>query len=114
MAREAELKDKENPLEENCRKNFELHCGHLSYEVTPQVQKTIEGLMYWVHCENLEESEPQPDVHSLKEAQESIKDMMDCCEKLKVPNWVGNGAIQFARENDLRSHYMSEYFAKSA
>ena len=109
-------------------KNYTLHCGQLSYEVTPQVQKVLEGVMYWVHCEKLDSAElrqaEKPDSgytqeevaklrHDVEQCSETIRDRMNEMEKLGVPNWVGNGAMAWAKDNDLRSHYMSEFFEKS-
>lgn len=112
----------------NTRVLHTLHCGSLSYDVTPEAKKAIEGLMYWTHCIKLDESELASYVGelskeenaaltelnaNLKDEKASVKDMMDECEKQGVPNWVGNGAMQFARDNDLRGHYMNEFFEKS-
>lgn len=107
--------------------NYTLYCGKLEYEVTPEVQKVLEGAMYWSHCEKLDSAElriaEKPDSkytpeeiaelrHSVEQAQLTIRDRMDEMEKLGVPNWVGNGALAFGKDNDLRDHYMSEFFEK--
>lgn len=108
--------------------NYTLYCGKLEYEVTPEVQKVLEGAMYWSHCEKLDTAElriaEKPDSkytpkeiaelrRSVEQAQLTIRDRMDEMEKLGVPNWVGNGALAFGKDNDLRDHYMSEFFEKS-
>lgn len=92
-------------------KIYKLHCGQLDYEVTPEAKKAIDGLMYWTHVKELESN--GNDVHSLNSAKSNLIDMMNACERLGVPNWVGNGAMQFARDNDLRNHYLSEFYEKS-
>ena len=92
-------------------KTYKLHCGHLDYEVTSEAKKAIDGLMYWTHVKELESV--SGNIHALNDANKSIADMMKACERLGVPNWVGNGAMQFARDNDLRKHYLSEFYEKS-
>lgn len=108
--------------------NYTLYCGKLEYEVTPEVQKVLEGAMYWSHCEKLDSAElriaEKPDSkytpdeiaelrRSVEQAQFAVRDRMNEMEKLGVPNWVGNGALAFGKDNDLRVHYMSEFFEKS-
>lgn len=92
-------------------KTYKLHCGRLDYEVTSEVKKAIDGLMYWTHVKELEAK--SGNVHAFNESNRNVSDMMNYCEKLGVPNWVGNGAMQFARENDLKEHYLSEFYEKS-
>ena len=92
-------------------KTYKLHCGQLDYEVTPEAKKAIDGLMYWTHVKELESK--SGNVHAFNKANQSVADMMNSCEKLGVPNWVGNGAMQFAKDNDLRNHYLSEFYEKS-
>lgn len=94
--------------------NYTLYCGKLSYKVSPEAQKALEGLMYWSHVEKLEALEKNPDVHALKNANDCIGLAMDECEKLKVPNWVGNGAMAWAIKNDLRENYAEDFFTKSS
>jgi len=93
---------------------YKLYCGKLSFDVSPEAQKALEGLMYWVHVKKLESRKKEPNVHAIKNASECIGLAMKDCEKLKVPNWVGNGAIAWACNNDLREHYSEEFFTKSA
>lgn len=93
---------------------YNLYCGHCSYGITPEVNKALEGLMYWTYEERMERASKNPDKKYLDNADLSIRQMMNRCEELGVPNWVGNGAIEFARDNDLKAHYMSEFFTKSA
>ena len=40
-------------------------------------------------------------------------DFMKKMEEQGVPNWVGNGAMEWARNNDLRQHSTREFFEKS-
>lgn len=115
-----------------------LYCGEMSYEVTPKAEKAIEGVMYWTHCEKLDSAElreaekafkkheqtgeyckyTQEEINQLRHEVEqehlSIGDMMNAMEKEGVPNWVGNGAMEWARNHDLREHHMSDFFEKSA
>lgn len=114
--------------------NYTLHCGELSYEVTPEVQKTLEGVMYWCHCEKLDSAElraaekdkaekgdksaySDEEIQKLKYEVEqehlSIGDFMDKMEQQGVPNWVGNGAMDWAVNNDLREHSFREFFKDS-
>ena len=107
--------------------NYVLHCGSKKYEVTPEVQRTLEGVMYWTHCEQLDRRELAwkekderfgEDViaqlrHDVEQAHLTIGDLMNKMEEQGVPNWVGNGAMEWARTHDLREHYMSEFFEKS-
>lgn len=37
--------------------NYMLYCGDKSYEVTPEVQETLKGAMYWEHCLKLDNIE---------------------------------------------------------
>lgn len=39
--------------------NYMLYCGDKSYEVTPEVQETLKGAMYWEHCLKLDNIEPE-------------------------------------------------------
>lgn len=117
--------------------NYMLYCGDKSYEVTPEVQKTLEAVMYWEHCLKLDRAELQVAEKSVKEHEEngtysaytaddvkqlqyeieqenlSVKDRMNEMEKQKVPNWVGNAAMEFGRTHDLRETYASQFFEKS-
>ena len=111
----------------NEKEHYVLHCGKLQYEVTPEVQKTLEGVMYWTHCEKLDRQELAwkekderfgADViaqlrHDIKQAHLTIGDLMTKMEEQGVPNWVGNGAMEWARNNDLREHSSKEFFEKS-
>ncbi len=90
-------------------KTYKLHCGQLEYEVTPDAKKAIDCLMYWTHVKEIESS----NVHALNEADKCIGNMIKVCERLGVPNWVENGAMRFARDNDLRDHCLSEFYEKS-
>jgi hypothetical protein len=120
--------------------NYMLYCGDKSYEVTPEVQETLKGAMYWEHCLKLDNIElknaelavraiedgtntsgftryTKEDVNELRNAVKqddlSIKDMMNEMEKQGVPNWAGNAALEFGRKNDLRVVYFSDFFEKS-
>jgi len=114
--------------------NYHLKCGELSYEVTPEVQKTLESVMYWCHCEKLDsaelreaekdraergeksaysDEEIQKLKHDVEQDELTIRDCMDKMEEEGVPNWVGNGAMYWATTHDLRSHYFQEFFTNS-
>lgn len=117
--------------------NYVLHCGELKYEITPEVQKTLEAVMYWEHCLRLDSAELQgaeknkreseredrkpayteEEINELRHAVEqerlSCGDFMKKMEEQGVPNWVGNGAMEWARNNDLRQHSTREFFEKS-
>lgn len=114
--------------------NYHLKCGNFSYEVTPEVQKTLEGVMYWCHCEKLDSAELREaekdkaakgeksaysneeiiDLkYSVKQAHLSIGDFMTKMEQQKVPNWVGNAAMGWAITHDLRKHSFRDFFEKS-
>lgn len=84
--------------------------------------------MYWVHCEKLAAAElsgaeksgsgytPEEIAglrHDLQGARDSLRDIMQKMDAENVPNWVGNGAMHWARSNDLRVHYMREFFETS-
>lgn len=105
--------------------NYILRNGKLQYEVTPEVQKVLEGAMYWSHCQKLDTQElhiaekegsgyTEEEIKKLRFDVEgcdvTIRDIMNKMDELNVPNWVGNGALAFGRDNDLRNHYMSEFF----
>lgn len=114
-----------------------LYCGKFTYEVTPEVQKVLEGVMYWTHCEKLDSQELQgaekhirkcekegktPKYteeeinnlrHDVEEARTTLRDLMQKMDQLDVPNWVGNGAMHWAETHDLRNHYLSDFFDKS-
>ncbi len=108
--------------------NYTLYNGTMKYGVTEKVQKVLEGIMYFEHCKRIDsaelaraegvdrakytDAERQELQHAVNEEEASILDKMEQMEKLGVPNWVGNGAMQFGRENDLRVHYMSEFFER--
>lgn len=106
---------------------YTLYNGKMKYEVTPSVQRVLESVAYWNHCERLDRAElreaEKPNSgysieeinrlsNDVKECELSIRDRMNEMERLGVPNWVGNAAMAFGRENDLRVHYMSEFFEK--
>ena len=114
--------------------NYILQCGNFQYEVTPEAQKVLEGIMYWEHCKRLDSEElraaekdkkingkkspySEQDIsnlrHAVEEEQASCVDFMTRMDKLNVPNWVGNGAMEWARTHDLRKHYFSDFFEKS-
>ena len=116
------------------KNNYILQCGHFRYEVTPEVQKVLEGIMYWEHCKRLDSEElrvaekdrksngekssyTEQDIanlrHAVEEEQASCIDFMNRMEKLNVPNWVGNGAMEWARTHDLRKYYFNDFFEKS-
>lgn len=118
-------------------KNYMLHCGELKYEVTPEVQKTLEAVMYWTHCEKLDRTELQGAEKDKRDAEReggkpaysdeeiaqlqnavheeelSVREFMEKMDKQNVPNWVGNGAMEWARNNDLREHSVREFFENS-
>ncbi len=114
--------------------NYHLKCGELSYEVTPEVQKTLEGVMYWCHCEKLDSAElraaekdrkergeksaySDEEIQNLKHEVEqehlSIGDFMDKMNEQDVPSWVGNGAMDWVLNHDLRKHSFQEFFENS-
>lgn len=117
--------------------NYMLYCGDKKYEVTPETQKTLEGIMYWSHCENLDSTElraaeqqkrdSEREGHkpaytdaeiaelqyAVKGEKESVRDFMKKMDEQHIPNWVGNGAMEWARNNDLREHCFKEFFEKS-
>ena len=114
--------------------NYILQCGHFRYEVTPEVQKVLEGIMYWEHCKKLDSEElriaekdrnnngekskySEQEIadlrHAVDEEQASCLDFMERMEKLGVPNWVGNGAMEWARTHDLRRYYFRDFFEDS-
>ena len=117
--------------------NYVLHCGSLQYEVKPEVRKTLEAVMYWEHCLRLDKAELQgaeknkrecerdggkpaysdEEIAELRHAVEqerlSCGDFMTKMEEQGVPNWVGNGAMEWARNNDLRQHNFREFFENS-
>lgn len=114
--------------------NYSLKNGDFQYEVTPKVQRTLESVMYWTHCERLDRAEltaaerdrrengekssySDEEIQKLKRDLEqdelTIRDCMDKMEEEGVPNWVGNGAMYWATTHDLRSHYFQEFFTNS-
>lgn len=114
--------------------NYTLYCGDKSYEVTPEVRRTLEAVMYWEHYLTLDIAELQVAKESVKEHEENgtysaytaddvkqlqyeieqenltVHDIMNIMEKQKVPNWVGNDAMAFGRTHDLRETYASQFF----
>lgn len=120
--------------------NYVLHCGKLSYEVTPEVEETLKGAMYWEHCLRLTNTKlrdaersveaidkgintsgftryTKEDVNELrnevKQLRLELNDMMNKMDEQGVPNWVGNAVLDFGRKNDLRIVYFSEFFERS-
>lgn len=113
--------------------NYVLQLGkneNFRYEVTPDVQKLLEGVMFRSNClekdkkerdavelciskgmnvENAEETLNELE-HRIKEHKLTMRDLMEDMEKKNVPNWVGNGAIAFGKNNDLATTYMSQFF----
>ncbi len=105
--------EKGKAMKDNETVKHTLYCGKLRYDVTPASKSALEGLIYWTHVLKLERAEKEPNEYAIKEADLSIKDMMNECEALGVPNWVGNGAIQYGETHDLRSVYIHDFFTKS-
>lgn len=50
---------------------------------------------------------------TIQNERESVQDFMAQMAALKVPNWVGNGAIQWARDLDLRTGSIGRFFTHS-
>lgn len=93
---------------------MKLYCGKLEYEYfNYEIEKAIKGLIFWSYILTKERKESSPDEEIIQTAEITLKDLMEDCEKLKIPNWVGNGAMQFGRDNDLRSVYIMDFFTKS-
>ncbi len=121
----------------NLNRSYVLHCGELQYEVTPDVEKTLKGVMYWTSCESLDRAElHEAEVNkrerekigripaytdfeieylrnAVRDEELSVRDFMSKMEKQCVPNWVGNAAMEWARNNDLRQHDFREFFEGS-
>lgn len=108
--------------------NFILCCGEHTYEVTPEAKKAIESAIYWTHCERLDRQELQsaklPDSsysaeaiadleNTVEQERLTLSDAMKAMEKAGVPNWVGNGAMEWARNNNLKEHHIEDFFEKS-
>ena len=92
--------------------NYVLKNGNLRHEVTPEQKKVLDGMMYHQHCERL--GRIQNDADCVRESGEAIKDMCDRADKLGVPFWVQNAALNYAHQNDLRNHYLSDFYENSA
>jgi hypothetical protein len=116
---------------------YRLQCGSgspLHYDVTKKAEAVIRGAMYWSHCLMLDTREyeaakgnraargnesryTEADLNELKHIidneQDTLYDLMSQMEELHVPNWVGNGAMQWAKDHDLREHYMQGFFTTS-
>ena len=91
--------------------NYMLYCGKHRYEVTPDIKNHLDGLMYWAF--ELELARAAGDGFAEQQAQDAIGSLFQEFEKLGVPNWVVNGAKAFGEKNDLRCHYLSEFYEKS-
>lgn len=50
---------------------------------------------------------------SIAEESRTIGDLMKEMESLNIPNWLGNAALAWGREHDLRDEYLKEFFTKS-
>ena len=90
---------------------YELYCGKCHYTVSKDVQNELDSLMYWIFEKKMAEHDGDRD--GIRQANDTIKTIMDKMEYMGVPNWVGNGAIAFAETHDLRECSARDFFTKS-
>ena len=102
--------------------------GDKSFGLFESQKKALESAMYFTHCLKLDSAELAvaqhsdsrysiDDIrslqHSVEEDKLSLKNAMLGMEKEHIPNWVGNGAMEWAKIHDLRAHNISDFFIRS-
>lgn len=105
---------------------FIFHSGNKAFGITQQIESCLKGLMYHIYSlararvdeGGLKERGTQNKATLdevkwiIKEGDLSVKDSMATCSRLGIPNWVVNSTIEFAKKNDLREHYLDEFFVQ--
>lgn len=97
------------------------HCERLDNIEVDRLQEQVTELAYKHQTDMIPNNEASYIKQRLQQARDTVKEdelsLRDCMTKMqdefKIPNWIGNAAIQWAKENDLRIHYMSDFFTKS-
>ena len=106
----------------------------LQYAVTRQAEATLRGLIYWIYSVKINRQEYRLGVEDrrqrgsmslytdeklleikqrIERAHEAVCDHMAQMATLKIPNWVGNGAIQWAKNLDLHANSIGGFFTLS-
>lgn len=104
---------------------YTLYCGKFKYDVTNEVFEVLRGVMHWADVEEttlkqlndaVRTGKDQEIITNLKyelsESQKSLRDYMDKMDELNVPNWVGNGCIEFGKTKREKELYFSDFFTK--
>lgn len=104
---------------------YTLYCGKLKYDVTNKVFEVLRGVMHWADVEEttlkelnnaIRTGKDQATIAELEyevsESRKSLRDYMDKMNELNVPNWVGNGCIEFGKTKREKELYFSDFFTK--
>lgn len=104
------------------------------FAVDNAAKRALEAVIYHTHCEKLDSAElesAEADIEAkgekskytwkdIKELRESVAedyrtigDWMKTMESLNIPNWLGNAALDWGREHDLRDESLKDFFTKS-
>ena len=100
--------------------------GHLEYDIYGRVERILISLVYWSAEEYLcrqemeianrrnsgyTDAEKLEVFHAHQKANNSVHGLMDDMEFYGVPNWVGNAALFWHRNHDLKFESINDFWS---
>ena len=104
----------------------QLRNGHLKYDVYGRVERILISVIYWSAEEYLcreeqrianrkdsryTDAEKLKVWHCVQQAEQSVKGLMEDMEYYGVPNWVGNAALHWHYNHDLKRESIDDFWS---